>query len=97
MGRKVFNVANIIVLSLCAITCLFPLINVLAISLSSSAAVATGKVFLIPVDFTLESYKFVIEKPEFFKAFMISVWKVLIGVSVNMLLTILLMISVSRS
>ena len=97
MGRKVFNAVNIIVLSLFALSCLFPFINVLAISLSSSAAVATGKVSLVPVDFTFESYKFVVEKPEFFKAFLISVWKVLIGVPVNMVLTILLAYPLAKS
>lgn len=88
--RKLFNVFNVMFLMLCAATCIFPFINVLAVSLSSSAAVAAGRVFLLPVEFTLESYKFVVEKPEFFKAFGISVLKVIVGVPVNMALTILL-------
>lgn len=97
MGRTLFQTANVIVLSLFALSCLFPFFNVLAISLSSSPAVATGKVFLWPVEFTMESYKFVVEKPEFFQAFMISVYKVLIGTTVNMVLTILLAYPLSKS
>lgn len=45
----------------------------------------------------MESYKFVVEKPEFFKAFGISVLKVLVGVPVNMVLTILLAYPLSKS
>ncbi|WP_339817600.1 carbohydrate ABC transporter permease [Paenibacillus sp. FSL R7-0216] len=97
MGRKIFNAVNVLILALLALSCLFPFINVLAVSLSSSAAVSTGKVFLIPVDFTLESYKFVIEKPEFFRAFTVSVLKVLIGVPVNMILTIMLAYPLSKT
>ncbi|GJM79359.1 hypothetical protein HMSSN139_18550 [Paenibacillus sp. HMSSN-139] len=97
MGRKIFNAVNVLILALLALSCLLPFINVLAVSLSSSAAVSTGKVFLLPVDFTLESYKFVIEKPEFFQAFTISVLKVLIGVPVNMILTIMLAYPLSKT
>jgi putative aldouronate transport system permease protein len=65
--------------------------------MSSSPAVAAGKVTLWPVAFTLESYKFVVEKPEFMKAFIVSVFKVLIGVPVNMVLTILVSYPLSKT
>lgn len=97
MSRKIFNVVNVTFLILCALSCLLPMINILAISMSSSPAVAAGKVTLWPVDFTLESYKFVVEKPEFMAAFIVSVKKVLIGVPVNMLLTILLSYPLSKT
>lgn len=97
MSRKIFNVVNITFLILGALSCLLPMINILAISMSSSPAVAAGKVTLWPVDFTLESYKFVVEKLEFMKAFIISVLKVLVGVPVNMLLTILVSYPLSKT
>lgn len=95
--RKIFNIWNTVFLILCAATCIFPFVNVLAISFSSSSSVAAGKVFLWPVEFTLESYRFVVEKPEFFKAFAISVLKVLVGVPVNMGLTILISYPLSKT
>lgn len=95
-GRKVFIIFNYLFLICTAITCLLPMINLLAISLSSSAAVGSGMVKLIPVDFTLESYRFVTEKPEFLQAMIVSVKKVIIGVATNMLLTVFIAYPLSK-
>ena len=56
-GRIVFEVINVIVLSLLSFACLFPLLNILAMSFSSSTAVAAGKVSIFPVEFNLYAYK----------------------------------------
>ena len=95
-GRKVFNISNHIFLMCTTIVCLLPMINVLAISLSSSAAVGTGMVKLLPVDFTLESYRFVANKPEFLQALSVSLKKVITGVAMNMLLTIFIAYPLSK-
>ena len=57
LGMKIFTVFNYAFLTLLAISCLLPMLNQLAISFSSSSAVAAGEVGLLPVDFTLDSYK----------------------------------------
>lgn len=96
MGRKAFVIVNYIILIAAAVICLLPIINILAISLSSSSAVGSGRVQLWPVEFTLKSYAFVLEKPEFMKSFVISVKRVLVGVPLNMLLTILIAYPLSK-
>lgn len=95
-SRRVFVAFNYLFLAVVAAACLFPLINVLAISFSSSSAVGAGMVKLWPVDFTLKSYEFVIGKPEFSKAFLVSLERVAVGVPLNMLLTILVAYPLSR-
>ncbi|UVI29433.1 carbohydrate ABC transporter permease [Paenibacillus spongiae] len=95
-GRKVFLAVNSVFLLVVALLCLLPIINILAVSLSSSAAAATGKVGLWPIDFTISSYKFVGGRHEFFTSFFISVKRVLIGVPINMLLTILIAYPLSK-
>lgn len=95
--RKTFTVFNYLLLTVLALICLLPMINILAISLSSSSAVSSGEVRFWPVDFTWESYNFVTEKPEFMTAFWVSVKRVLVGVPVNMILTILTAYPLSRT
>lgn len=95
-SRRIFVAFNYLFLAVVAAACLFPLINVLAISFSSSSAVGAGMVKLWPVDFTLKSYEFVIGKPEFSKAFLVSLERVAVGVPLNMLLTILVAYPLSR-
>lgn len=95
-GRRLFVVLNYLFLAATAAACLLPLVNVLAISFSSSSAVAAGQVTLWPVDFSLKSYEFVIGKPEFGNAFLISVLRVAVGMPLNMLLTILIAYPLSK-
>lgn len=87
---------NYVILALLAVLCLFPIINVLAISFSSSAAVSSGAVTLWPVDFTLSSYQYMLENDQFVTSFGVSFLRVAIGVSVNLLLTILVAYPLSK-
>ena len=84
VGSVVFDIFNVTLLVFLAFSCLAPLINILAVSLSSRAPVEAGQVLLWPVNFTLTSYRFMIEKPAFWQAFYISIKRVLIGAALNM-------------
>lgn len=96
-GQRIFNAVNHVVLISAALACLLPLIYVLAVSFSSSAAAMANKVALWPVDFTLKSYQYVVRKPAFYISFFMAIKRVLIGVPVNMLLTILVAYPLSKT
>lgn len=51
-GEKAFYKINNIVLFIISLSCLLPLIYIIATSFSSGAAIEAGKVFLWPVEFT---------------------------------------------
>ena len=95
-GRKVFIFFNYTILLFTVALCLFPLIHVLAVSFSSSWAAAGGLVKLWPVAFTWSSYEYVMNKPEFIASLFVSVKRVILGVGINMLLTILSAYPLSR-
>jgi putative aldouronate transport system permease protein len=88
-SRKLFTLVNYTFLTAVSLLCLLPLVHVLAVSLSTSSAAAGGLVKLWPVGFTFSSYKFVLNKPEFLRAFGVTLERVALGVCLNMLLTIL--------
>jgi putative aldouronate transport system permease protein len=91
------NLLNLVVLALLALLCLFPILHILALSFSSATAAASGRVTIWPVDFTTQSYQFVLENAAFGKSFLISLLRVLVGTPVNMILTILVAYPLSRS
>ena len=95
-SRKVFIVINTLLLALLAALCLFPLINILAMSFSSSTAVAAGKVSIFPVEPNLYAYQYVIGKHDFWTSLQRSALRVAIGVPLNMILTILLAYPLSK-
>ncbi|HZG55651.1 carbohydrate ABC transporter permease [Paenibacillus sp.] len=95
-SRRIFIIANYVVLTSLSLLCLFPLWHVLAVSLSGGAAATAGFVTVWPIDFTWKSYQFVLEKPEFFRAFGITVQRLLLGVAVNVLIAILVAYPLSK-
>ena len=61
VGDRVFNAAAIGIVTLLTVIVIIPLLNVVAASFSSSAAVNAGKVLLWPVEFTLDNYRTVLK------------------------------------
>ncbi len=75
---------------------LYPLIYVLSASFSSSDAISLGKVFLWPVEFSLEGFKTLIQNEQILTGFKNSLIYLFVGVGINMVLTMLLAFPLSR-
>lgn len=88
-SRKVFNVVNITFLILLTAICILPFIHLLALSLSSEMATAAGEVNLLPKDFSLEAYRFLLQKKDFFTSMGVSVVRVILGTIISMFLIII--------
>lgn len=88
-SRRVFIICNTAFLTLVTLASLFPIINILALSFSSNSAAAAGWVTIFPVDFTLDSYTYILENPDFFRAFLISVVRVILGTGISLCVTVL--------
>ena len=88
-GDIVFNVINYAILTFLALICVIPFIHLIALSFSSSAMAAAGRVGLWPQDFTLASYQYAFQTPTFLRAFGITILRVVLGVSLNMVLLVL--------
>lgn len=96
-GRIVFQIINYSLLTLLLAVCLFPILNILAMSFSSATAVSAGKVSLLTVEFTTSAYQYVLERKEFWLALLKSMERVLIGVPLSMLITIMTAYPLSKS
>lgn len=93
---KVVYFINYILLGLLVITILYPLIYVVSASFSSGNALASGKVRLFPVEFTLLSYKTVFEYDAIWTGFVNSIIYTAVGTFVSMVLTLLAAYPLSR-
>ena len=96
VSRKFFLVCDYLILTLMGLSCFLPLLHVLALSFSSSSAATAGKVGLLPVGLNLSSYRYVAAKPEFWRAAGISLLRVLIGVPLQMLVTVMIAYPLSK-
>ena len=95
-GYKIFTVFNYLFLIIISLLAILPLIYIFSVSFSSSEAVMAGKVGLFPVDFTLESYKYILKTDTFTNAFFVSVKRVVLGTGLSVFLTILLAYPLSK-
>jgi putative aldouronate transport system permease protein len=68
-GDRIFGYANGILLTLFVLSVLYPFIYILAVSISSGAAVTTGRVVLFPVDVTFAAYERVLSDKLFWIAY----------------------------
>lgn len=87
-GMKIFRMFNYTFIILVCLTCFLPVINTLAVSFSSPAAVASGRVYFWPVQFTTMAYEFAISNGKFSRALWVSVLRCLLGVSINLFMMI---------
>lgn len=69
-------------------SCLLPLLNILAISLSGSAAVSANRVGILPVDFTWTAYRKILSDEQFWRSFGISVVRVILALCLNLAVTV---------
>ncbi|MEK5164221.1 carbohydrate ABC transporter permease [Paenibacillus sp. FSL R5-0527] len=95
-GEKLFYCLNYLLLTLIALSCILPLLNVVALSLSSAGAVASGKVILWPVEFSLYSFKSLFTGTPIVRSFWNSVQITLIGTGLSMAVTIMAAYPLSR-
>ena len=69
--------------------CLFPMLNILARSLSDPMAIVNRKVSLLPVGWTLDSYKFVFRDPSFSRSLVWTAGLTVICTLISLAITVL--------
>ena len=94
IGGKTADILIYLTVIFMTMCCLFPLLNMVAISFSDKAANMVG---LVPVDFTTSAYKTLLGESQFWVSFWISIKRVFLGTIINMILTILLAYPLSKS
>lgn len=87
-GDRIFGIIVTAVVILCVILCAYPVYLVIINSFSDPAQVAAGKVFLLPQGFTLDAYKVTFENGDVIKGYVNTLLYTIVGVSLNMILTI---------
>ena len=88
-GSRVFDIVIHVILIIVGLLCLLPFLHVAAMSFSSNGAVISQRVFFLPVEFSMDGYKMVIQDPSMMRSLWITVL-VTVGFTVlGMILSIL--------
>ena len=95
-GDRVFVWVNYALLILITIVTLYPLLFVISASISDPKAVASGKMILLPIDPTLEAYRFIFNYQEIWTGYANTIFYTFFGTLINLALTVPAAYALSR-
>ncbi|MEK8126666.1 carbohydrate ABC transporter permease [Paenibacillus filicis] len=95
-GERWFYAINNIVLALLGLTCLFPLINTIAVAFSDTLAIESGRVTFYPIGWNTDAFTSLFQGTRIVSAFQNSVIITVVGVILSMLATIMTAYPISR-
>jgi len=93
---KAFYIVVNIILAIAMIVTLYPFIYTFSCSISDPYAVAKRQIVLWPKGFSLESYKMVLNNPEIYRYYYNTIWYVVVGTAINLLMTLIAAYPLSR-
>jgi len=89
LSEKLFQAINVVILSIVSAIALIPLLSVLSVSLSSKVPVELNLVTIWPRGWTLDSWGYMIDRPDLWRAFTVTVVSTLVGTILCLLITAL--------
>ncbi len=95
-GDKIFDVANIVFMSLVLIVTLYPFLNVLAISLNESSDTVRGGITILPRVFTFENYQQIFQYEGLIRGLWVSILRTVIGTLFGLVSASMLAYTLSR-
>ncbi|GAB6931518.1 carbohydrate ABC transporter permease [Paenibacillus sp. JCM 10914] len=84
-----FDVLNAVILCGVVVACLYPFVYMLAVSLSDSASIAKGQVWLWPKGFNIDMYQYVFEDGRVMKGYKNTLIYVILGTAISLIVTAL--------
>ena len=91
-----FDSVVVLLLLIFGLSCLIPILHVVALSLSSKTAALAGRVYLWPVEITITPYKVLVTDAKFMQALWVSVKRVVLGGGLNLILTVITAFALSQ-
>lgn len=95
-SNRVFDIVNYTVVTLFLLSVSVPLVYIVSASFSDAQAVTSGRVFLWPIGFNLEGYKAVFRNARIMLGYGNSLFYMVAGTSINIILTVLAAYPLSR-
>jgi putative aldouronate transport system permease protein len=87
--NAIYDYGVAVVILFAVILCLLPVLNVLAISLSSDHAIRSNMVTIFPVEITFNSYLYVFQDPAMIRSMLLTILITVVYTALGMLLTVL--------
>ena len=97
LGDRIFDVANYIFLIILGVITLYPVLNVVAISLSSYAGYVDNPLMIVPSGFNLDAYRQILTNPLLLSSYGNTIFITIVGTLLNVTITVLMAYPLAKS
>ena len=97
LGSRIFDILNYLIVTLIALTTLFPFVYIIGASFATEYEIATRPLFIIPQDVTLNAYKFIFSSNKILQGFRNSIFITVCGTAINLFFTVTMAYALSKT
>lgn len=84
-----FNIFCYTLVTILTLIVIYPIIFILSASFSNSDSVLRGEVWLWPIDFTVEAYQIILNRPDIWIGYRNTIFYTLLGTAINVAITLM--------
>ncbi|WP_159887307.1 carbohydrate ABC transporter permease [Paenibacillus puerhi] len=96
-GERIFDVVNYVLLSMVIILTVYPMVYILNSSISDPDLLLMSRSFMLwPEGFSLQAYELVLQNPKIYNGYLNTLFYVIVGTTLNLLMTSLAAYALSR-
>ena len=96
LGSRIFDVLNYLIVTLIALTTLFPFIYIISASFATEYEITTRPMFIIPQDVTTNAYQFIFSSNKILRGFGNSIFITVCGTAINLFFTVTMAYALSK-
>ena len=96
LGSRIFDALNYLIVTLIALTTLFPFIYIISASFATEYEITTRPMFIIPQDVTLNAYEFIFSSNKILQGFRNSIFITVCGTAINLFFTVPMAYALSK-
>jgi len=97
IGSRIFDVANYLIVSLIALTTIFPFIYIIGASFATEYEIATRPMFIIPQNVSTAAYEYIFSSNKILRGFGNSVFITACGTAINLFFTVTMAYALSKT
>ena len=97
LGSRIFDIANYLIVTLIALTTIFPFIYIIGASFATEYEIATRPMFIIPQDVTTAAYEFIFSSNKILRGFGNSIFITVCGTAINLFFTVTMAYALSKT
>ena len=97
LGSRIFDIANYVIVTLIALTTIFPFVYIIGASFATEYEIATQPMFIIPQDVTTAAYEFIFSSNKILRGFGNSIFITVCGTAINLFFTVTMAYALSKT